>query len=39
MLDKTNGVKLVNPPSAPQLGAGKPFVTFTLDCRYPEVVR
>jgi len=39
MLDKTNGVQLANPPSAPQIGDGKPYVTFTLDCRYPEVTR
>jgi hypothetical protein len=39
MLNKTNGVKLANPPSAPQTGAGKPYVTFTLDCRFPEVTR
>jgi hypothetical protein len=39
MLDKTNGVQLANPPSAPQSDAGKPYVMFTLDCRYPEVTR
>jgi hypothetical protein len=39
MLDKTNGVQLANPPSAPQNDAGKPYVMFTLDCRYPEVTR
>jgi hypothetical protein len=39
MLDKTNGVQLANPPSAPQTEGGKPYVLFTLDCRYPEVVR
>ena len=39
MLDTTNGVKLANPPSAPQIDAGKPYVMFTLDCRYPEVAR
>lgn len=39
MLDKTNGVQLANPPSAPQTDAGKPYVMFTLDCRYPEVAR
>jgi hypothetical protein len=38
-LDKTNGVQLANPPSAPQTDAGKPYVMFTLDCRYPEVTR
>ena len=39
MLSKTNGVQLANPPSAPQTDAGKPYVMFTLDCRYPEVTR
>ena len=39
MLDKTNGVQLANPPSAPQTDAGKSYVTFTLDCYYPEVSR
>lgn len=39
MLIKTNGVQLANPPSAPQTGAGKPYVMFTLDCRYPEVTQ
>ncbi len=39
LLDKTNGVQLANPPSAPQTEGGKPYVLFTLDCRYPEVVR
>ncbi len=39
MLDKTNGVQLANPPSAPQNDAGKLYVMFTLDCRYPEVTR
>ena len=38
-LDKTNGVQLANPPSAPQNDAGKLYVMFTLDCRYPEVAR
>jgi hypothetical protein len=39
MLDQTNGVQLANPPSAPQTDGGKPYVLFTLDCRYPEVIR
>jgi len=39
MLDKTNGVHLANPPSSPQTDAGKPYVTFTLDCHYVEVTR
>jgi hypothetical protein len=35
MLDKTNGVRLAG-LSAPQTGAdGKPYVSFTLECRYP----
>jgi hypothetical protein len=39
VLEKTNGVQLANPPSAPMTDSGKPYVTFTLDCRYPEVIR
>jgi hypothetical protein len=39
MLDKTNGVQLANPPSSQQNDAAKAYVTFTLDCRYPEVTR
>ncbi len=39
MLDKTNGVQLANPPSAPQNDGGKQYVLFTLDWRYPEVIR
>lgn len=39
MLAKTNGVQLANPPSAPQSDGGKSYVMFTLDCRYPEVIR
>ena len=39
MLDKTNGVQLANPPSAPQNDSGKLYVMFTLDCRFPEVTR
>lgn len=39
-LDKTNGVRLASPPSAPQTGAdGKPYVLFTLECRYPDQSR
>ena len=35
MLDKTNGVRLAG-LSAPQTGPdGKPYVLFTLECRYP----
>ncbi len=39
MLDKTNGVQLAAPPSVPQTDADKPYVMFTLDCYYPEVIR
>ena len=39
MLDKTNGMQLANPPTAPQVTDGKQFVSFTLDCRFPEVIR
>jgi hypothetical protein len=39
LLDKTNGVQLANPPSSPQNDAAKPYVTFMLDCRFPEVTR
>ena len=36
-LNKTNGVQLAYQISAPQVGAdGKPFVTFTLECNFPE---
>jgi hypothetical protein len=39
MLKKTNGVQLVN-LSASQVGPdGKPFVTFTLECNFPEQTR
>lgn len=39
VLSKTNGVRLVN-FSPPQTGPdGKPFVLFTLECRYPEETR
>jgi hypothetical protein len=38
-LNKTNGVQLVN-LSASQLGSdGKPYVSFTLSCNFPEVTR
>ncbi len=38
-LGKTNGVRLIN-YSPPQSGPdGKPFVLFTLECRYPEKTR
>jgi hypothetical protein len=39
MLNKTNGVQLISLLS-PQLGPdSKPFVSFTLECNYPEVSR
>jgi len=39
MLDKTNSVRLIN-LSAPQIGLdGKPYVLFTLECRYPDQTR
>jgi len=39
MLDKTNGVRLAS-LSAPQTGSdGKPYVSFTLECRYPPLGR
>ena len=38
-LDKTNGVRLTN-LSPPQVGPdGKPSVLFTLQCKYPDVIR
>lgn len=40
VLDKTNGVRLAGPPSAPQTGVdGKPYVLFTLECRFPAQTR
>jgi hypothetical protein len=39
MLDRTNGLQLANPPSAPMTIDGKQSVLFTLDCRFPEVIR
>src|ERR1017187_4618751 len=38
MLDKTNGVQLTSPPSAPQTDGGKPYVLFELECRYPDQI-
>ncbi|MGA2683565.1 MAG: hypothetical protein ABSF51_00800 [Verrucomicrobiota bacterium] len=38
-LDKTNGVRLTN-LSPPQVGQdGKPSVLFTLQCKYPDIIR
>ncbi len=39
MLEKTNGVQLASSPSAPQNDGARVYVTFTLDCRYPEMHR
>ena len=39
MLDKTNGLQLASPPTAPMVVDGKQYVLFTLDCRFPEVIR
>ena len=39
MLDKTNGVQLTSPPSAPQTDGGKPYVLFNLECRYRDQTR
>ncbi len=39
MLDKTNGVQLAGPPTSALTDAGKPYVTFTLDCLFTEVTR
>lgn len=39
-LDPTNGVKLVTTPSAAQTSwGGKPYVQFTLECRFPDKTR
>lgn len=38
MLGKANEVRLAN-LSPPQALEGKPFVLFTLECRYPEITR
>jgi len=39
MLDKTNGVLLTGPPSAPQSNGGKPYVLFEVECHYPDQIR
>jgi hypothetical protein len=40
VLTKTNAVQLTSPPSAPQEdGTGKSFVTFSLECQFPERTR
>ena len=40
MLDKTNGVRLASPPPRRKPGMdGRPYVSFTLECRYPDKIR
>ena len=39
MLSKTNGIQLAGPPSALQMDATRPYVTFTLDCRFKDQAR
>ena len=39
MLNKTNPVQLAGPPSALQTDAAKPYVTFILDCYFPDQIR
>jgi len=39
MLERTNAVTLPSPPSAPQTENGKPYVTFSLDCRFSDHTR
>ncbi|HEY3760181.1 MAG TPA: hypothetical protein VGN23_00335 [Verrucomicrobiae bacterium] len=40
VLTKTNAVQLTGPPSAPQQDSnGKTFVTFSLQCQFPEKLR
>lgn len=39
MLDKPNGVRLADESSAQQDSYGKNFVTFTLECHFPEIKR
>lgn len=39
MLDKTNAVQLTSPPSAPVEDGGNVYVTFSLECHFPEVTR
>jgi hypothetical protein len=38
-LDKTNAVQLTSPPSAPMDDGGKTYVTFSLECQFPEQIR
>ena len=39
MLNKTNGVQLMNLSSSQMGGDGKPFVTFSLECNFSETTR
>ena len=39
MLDRTNGMQLAGPPTTPTDSGGKQYVSFTLNCRFPEVTR
>lgn len=39
MLSKTNAIQLAGPPSALQSDAARPYVTFMLDCYFPEHIR
>lgn len=39
MLSKTNGVELAGPPSPVQVGGGKPYVTFVVNCHFIEHIR
>lgn len=39
-LSKTNSVQLTGPPTSPAVDSGKPpYVTFELECRYPDHIR
>jgi hypothetical protein len=38
-LAKTNAIELTSPPSAPQDDNGKSYVTFSLQCQFPEKTR
>ena len=39
ILSKTNAIQLAGPPSALQTDAAKPYVTFMLDCYFPDHIR
>jgi len=39
MLDKTNAIELTSPPSSPMSDNGKTYVTFSLECHFPEQTR